>query len=79
MHDAADLLVAADHRVELALPGFFHQINAVALERLKFFFRRLIRHATAPPHCLKCLKNVFFIYGVEVEQAFGLTVDRGKS
>ena len=36
LHDAADFVVAADHRVELALAGGFGQVVGVALQRLVF-------------------------------------------
>ena len=39
LHDAADFLVAADHRIELALPRPIDQIDAVSLQRLELFFR----------------------------------------
>ena len=45
LHDAADLVVAADHRVELALAGGFGQVVGVALERLVFGFGILIGDA----------------------------------
>ncbi len=39
LHDAADFLVAADHRIEFSLPGTIHQVDAVALQRLELVFR----------------------------------------
>ena len=39
LHDAADLIVAPDHRVELALARGFGQVDGVALERLVLRFR----------------------------------------
>ncbi len=45
LDDAADLLVAADHRIELALARQLGEIAAVALERLVGAFGVLARHA----------------------------------
>ncbi len=39
LHDAADLLVAADDRVQLPLARQLHQVAAVALQGLEFFLR----------------------------------------
>ena len=45
MNDAADFLIAADHRIELALTCPVDQVDAVFLQCLEFSFRRLIGHA----------------------------------
>ena len=45
LDDAADLLVAADDRIELALARELGEVAAVALERLIGAFRVLVRHA----------------------------------
>ena len=50
---AADFLVAADHRVELALPGPLDQVDAVLLQGLELAFRRLVGHAGTPADCLQ--------------------------
>ena len=42
LHHAADLIVAADHRVELALPRGFRQVVGIALERLVLGFGILV-------------------------------------
>ena len=47
LHDAADLLVAADHGVELLLPGQLGQVAAVPLQRVVFALRVLIGDAGA--------------------------------
>ena len=47
LHDAADLVVAADHRVELALAGGFGEVVRVALQRLVFGFGILVGDALA--------------------------------
>ena len=50
LDDAADLLVAADDRVELALLGERGEVAAVLLERLVGALGRRARHALAAPH-----------------------------
>ena len=47
LDDAADLLVAADHRIELVLAGERGQVAAVALERLVLALGVLIGDALA--------------------------------
>ena len=47
---AADLLVAADHRVELALAGQRGQVAAVLLQRLVLVFRVLVGHPLPSPN-----------------------------
>ncbi len=47
LDDAADLLVAADHRIELVLAGQRGQVAAVALERLVLALGVLVGHALA--------------------------------
>ena len=47
LNHAADLVVAPDHRIELALLRERSQIAAVALERLVFAFGILVRHTLA--------------------------------
>ena len=50
LDDAADLIVAADHRVELALGGGLGQVAAVALERPVLLLGVLVGHAVAAAH-----------------------------
>jgi hypothetical protein len=50
LDDAADLLVAADHRIELVLARQRRQVAAVALERLVLALGVLIGHALAAAH-----------------------------
>src|SRR5205814_6184587 len=45
LHHAADFLVAADHRVELAATRQLRQVLGIALQRLVFRFRILVGHA----------------------------------
>ena len=47
---AADLVVAADHRVELALGGGLGQVTAVALERLELVLGVLVGDPVAAAH-----------------------------
>ena len=46
--DAADLLVAADHRIELALARELRQVASSTLERLVLLLGVLVRHALVP-------------------------------
>ena len=50
LHDAANLVVAADHRIEFALPGGFGEIVRVAFEGLIFGLRILVRDALRAAH-----------------------------
>ncbi len=50
LHHAADLLVAADDRVALALARHLGEVAAVLLERLKLPLRVLVGHALAAAH-----------------------------
>ena len=53
LDDAADLLVAADHRIELAAAGELGEVAAVLFERLVGAFRILARHALIAAHLLE--------------------------
>ncbi len=50
LHHAADLLVAADHGIELALASQLGQVLPVALERLVLVLGILVRHPLAAAH-----------------------------
>ena len=54
---AADFLIAADDRVELALGGPFDQIDAITFQRVEFFFRVLIGDAGAAADRLQGLEH----------------------
>ena len=54
-----DLVVAPDHRIELALGSCLGQIAAVALERLKLVLRILVRDVVAAPHLGQRLQQLF--------------------
>ena len=50
---APDLVVAADHRVELALLGRLREVEAEALQRLVAVLGVLVGHAVRPAHALR--------------------------
>ena len=75
LHDAADFLVAADHRIELSLPCPLDQVDSVSLQRLKLAFRRLIGHARAAADGLQDLQQVVGGDGVEFQDVLGLRID----
>ena len=58
LDDAADLLVAADDRVELALLGERGEVASVLLERLVGAFGRGARHALTAPHGRRRLQDL---------------------
>ena len=57
LDDAADLLVAADDRVELALAGVLGEVAAVPLERLVLLLGVLARDAVAAAHLLQRVEH----------------------
>ena len=57
LDDAADFLVAADHRIELALARQLGEVAAVALERLVGAFGVLARHALRAAHARQRLRR----------------------
>ena len=75
LDDAADFLVAADHRIQLALTGPFDQVDAVALEGLELLLRVLIGDAGGAAHGLQSLKHVGVGDRVEFEDVAGLGID----
>ena len=75
LHDAADFLIAADHRIELSLPRPLDQVDAVAFQGLELAFRRLIGHAGAAADGLQHLEQVLVGDGVEFQDVLGLRVD----
>ena len=54
---AADFLVAADHRIELALAGPFDQVDAVALQGLELGLGVLVGHPGAAADGLQGLEQ----------------------
>ncbi len=57
---AADFLVAADHRIELALAGPFDQVDAVLLQGLEFVLGVLVGHAGRAANGLQRLEHFRF-------------------
>ncbi len=53
LHHAADLLVAADDRIELALPGELGEVLRVALQSLVLFLGVGVGHAASAAHVLE--------------------------
>ena len=57
LDDAADLLVAADHRIELSLARRVGEVARVALQRLVLVLRRLVGDAMRAAHGLERLEQ----------------------
>src|SRR5687768_13291547 len=57
LHDASDLLVATDDRIELPLARGVGEVARVFLERLVLVLRRLVRHAVGTAHDLERLNE----------------------
>ncbi len=57
LHRPADLLVSADHGVELVLLRLGGQVAPVLFERLILAFRALIGHALRTAQSLHCLQD----------------------
>ena len=72
LDDAADFLIAADHRIELALPRAVDQIDAVFLQRLEFALRSLIGHAGRAADGVHRFEQFFFGDGIQLENVFAL-------
>ena len=75
---AADLLVAADHRIELAVAGGGGQVAAVFLERLVGAFGVLVGHPLAAPHRLHGLLQLRRIGAALGEQLAAAAVIAGQ-
>ena len=57
LHDTPDLVIPADHRVDLTLAGQSRQVLAVLLQGLKFFLRIRIGHTLIAPHRAQRLEH----------------------
>ena len=68
LHDPADLGIAADHRVHLAVPRQLDQVAAVALERLVLVLGVLIGDALAAANLLKRLQDLLLADAQRFEQ-----------
>ena len=75
---AADFLIAADHRVELSLPGPLDQVDAIALQGLELGLGVLVRDPLAAANGLHGLQDFLVRQGVELEDVLGLGVDFGQ-
>ena len=71
LHDAADLVVAADHRVQLAFAGLFGEIDGVALQRLILRFRILVGDALRAAHRHQSFENLLVVGALPVEKRAG--------
>ena len=78
LDDAADFLVAADHRIELALPGPLDQVDPVALQRLELVLGVLVGHPGAAADGLQRGENLLLADGVELQDVAGLRVGLGQ-
>ena len=74
LNRAADLLIAADHRIELAFAGRLGEIAAVFLQRFIGAFRVLIRHPLTAAHGLHRLLELVGIGAGLGEQLLGATI-----
>ena len=68
LHHTPDLVVAANHRVELAAPSHVDQIQRIALERLVLRFRILIRDPLRTTHRNQGLQNRVVVGACAIEQ-----------
>ena len=73
LNHAANFLIAADDRIELALPGPLDQVDAVLLQRLELAFGVLIgaRAPTRGPLC-SALEHLLLVDRVELEHVLAL-------
>jgi hypothetical protein len=77
LHDAADFIVAADHRIELAAPREFDQIAPVLFESAECRFRVLRSHAMAAAHRSQCLQDRFARGAILGQKLRGLILANG--
>ena len=71
LHDAADLLVPADHRVELRLAGLLGEIAREPLERLILLLRLLVGHAMGAAHAFERCQQVVVAHARRRQQLPG--------
>ncbi len=79
LHDAADLGIAADDRVHLAVSRQLDQVAAIALERLVLVFGALVGDALAAAHFLQRLQDVLLADPQRLEQGFRPALDLQES
>ncbi len=70
LDDAADFLIAADHRIELPLLSPFDEIDAVLLQGLELGFRVLIGHAREPRTDLQSLEDLFLAHALSFSSSW---------
>ena len=79
LNDAADFVVAADHRVQLAAARKVGQIARISLQGLVFLLGIRIRHALASPNGGKGLENAILACSHPAQDFAGQTVRCGDS
>ncbi len=77
LHDAADFIVAADHRIELAAPREFDQVAPVLFEGAEGRFRILRSHAMAAAHRGQRLQDRFARGAILGQKFRGLILANG--
>ncbi len=75
---AADFLVAADHRVELALAGPLDQVDAVFFQGLELAFRDWIGDASRAADLRACLEDIVVGDASELEHLLRFRVAAGQ-
>jgi len=65
---AADFAVAADHRIQLALAGALHQVDAIPLQSLELVLRALVRHSAAAADRAQGGQHVGLADAVDLQQ-----------
>ncbi len=75
---AANLRIAADHRVDLALPGQLDQVGRVTLQCLVFVLGVLIGHLLSAAHRFEGGQKIGFANAVEIEQTLRLFARVGQ-
>ena len=58
LHDAPNLLITTDDRIDLAGPGSGSEVATVFVERLKFVLGIRIRHTLVAPHLDQSLEDI---------------------
>ena len=79
LDDPADLRVAADDRVHLALPGQLDQVAAVLLQRLVLVLGVLVGHPLAAADLLQRLEDLLLGDPQRLEDVLGLALDLGQA
>ncbi len=68
MHDAADLVVAPDHRIKFAAAGKFSEVFGIALERLILRFGILVGHPLRSTYPGQRLENGAMVGAMRCQQ-----------